>query len=522
MGEQEKNRLSSHKIRTLVVEDEEKIAVSICNKIQAVDPMFEIIGRASNGEEALKQIRECCPQVVFTDIAMPVMDGIELSRQIRSSNPNIMIVVISGYSDFTYAQQAIKYGVFNYLLKPLEEDALLETLFDIKKSLAHFAVRTPRHIIYSRNYQLIPEENERFVLAEICIGNVIYHVQDEEVLRFYSEQIQQIPWNGIMEQLWDETVEWYVADEQPPNQKVIARKAGKQTAGEVEHWMKRLLSLIQEYTDLPVSICSRKHSISKEEIWNDTKRMRYVIKQKLVIGENHIFYLEEEEITQNQILEIVKLKVNTQIRNYFISADLESFMSEIRTILKYLQNNHAPQESIEKLCFYVLKLLEFSDQTYEVQFLEEMQERMIRMISMTVLEEELFQGLLKEFYRLSSLLETIYEDKVEVRLLDYVDEHYLTIESVEQVAEEFGYNYAYLSRLFKKKAGEPMNRYIMNKKLSQARELLRTRPDMKLTQISDLCGYNDCKYFCRVFKNEVGMTPSEYRAVKEEEYKPNS
>lgn len=134
MGEQEKNRLSSHKIRTLVVEDEEKIAVSICNKIQAVDPMFEIIGRASNGEEALKQIRECCPQVVFTDIAMPVMDGIELSRQIRSSNPNIMIVVISGYSDFTYAQQAIKYGVFNYLLKPLEEDALLETLFDIKKA----------------------------------------------------------------------------------------------------------------------------------------------------------------------------------------------------------------------------------------------------------------------------------------------------------------------------------------------------------------------------------------------------
>lgn len=122
-----------NKITALVVEDEERIAAGICNKITGMDDSFEIIGRASNGEEALEIIENLHPQVVFTDIAMPVMDGMELAKNIRRNSPNTIVVIISGFSDFTYAQQSMKYGVFNYLLKPLQDDALQETLFDIKK-----------------------------------------------------------------------------------------------------------------------------------------------------------------------------------------------------------------------------------------------------------------------------------------------------------------------------------------------------------------------------------------------------
>ena len=137
--------------------------------------------------------------------------------------------------------------------------------------------------------------------------------------------------------------------------------------------------------------------------------------------------------------------------------------------------------------------------------------RMAQSISISVSEEELFHNLMREFGRLSSYMENLYENSVEKELLEYVDEHYLTIESVEQVAEVFGYNYAYLSRLFKKKTGESMNKYITGKKMELAKELLRTKPDMRLVEISDICGYNDSKYFCRVFKNEEGMTPGEYK-----------
>lgn len=183
----------------------------------------------------------------------------------------------------------------------------------------------------------------------------------------------------------------------------------------------------------------------------------------------------------------------------------------MQTIFKYMESNHATQESIEKVCIYVIRLLELSKADKKNEMLEKIQERMIRNISMSVSEKELFENLLEEFQKLNHYMEALYEDNVERRLLDYVDEHYLSIESVEKVAEEFGYNYAYLSRVFKKKVGVSMNRYITEKKISLAKDLLKKHPDMSLAEISEICGYNDYRYFSRVFKAEMGETPSEYR-----------
>ena len=120
---------------------------------------------------------------------------------------------------------------------------------------------------------------------------------------------------------------------------------------------------------------------------------------------------------------------------------------------------------------------------------------------------------MNEFEQVSQYMDTVRETSLENTLLKYVDDHFLTIESIEQVAEEFNYNYAYLSRLFKKKAGQSMNKYITSKKISLAKELMRKRPDLKLTEVSDLCGYNDWRYFSRVFKTETGMAPSEFKAA---------
>lgn len=505
------NQENKNEIRTLVVEDEEKIAAGICSKISGLDGDFVIVGRASNGKEALELFHTCHPHVIFTDIAMPEMNGMELSRQIRRLSPNTVVVIISGYSDFSYAQQCMKYGVSNYLLKPLQDDTLLETLFDIKRNLSHFSVREQRHILYSDGFDVIQDDTETYLLANICMGNVIYNSQDEEVLRFYQEQAEQVQWNKIMAELFDEEMEWFAADEHFPNQKMIAVKIRHAKQEEILRMLQKLPVLVQEYTDLPVNICITKQGVLKEEVWNCTKRLRNIMKQRLVIGYNGCFYLEDDEKISNDMLEIVKMKLNTYIKNYFISTNLENFLNEMQTIFKYMQSNHATQESIEKVCIYVIRLLDLSKMNQEGFNLEEIQERMIRSISIIASEKELFETLFGEFQKLNHYMETLYEDNIEKRLFDYVNEHYLTIESVEKVADEFGYNYAYLSRLFKKKVGKSMNRYITEKKMSLAKELLEKHPDLSLVEISEMCGYNDYRYFSRVFKGETGEAPSEYR-----------
>lgn len=507
MGEQ----TQSSRITTVVIEDEQKIRQIICDKITAADGDFEIVGQAANGQEAVLLVEKLRPQVIFTDICMPVMDGMELIKMVRQLSPKTVVVIVSGYSDFSYAQQAIKHGVFNYLLKPIEDDVLLELLLDIKKSLSYSAIKQQRNIIYSEGYQVISKEREQFALAVVCIGNVIYSTQ-EEVIQYYSRRMERIPWTRMMEQQFGQGA-WFVADDHERNQKIIAVKLVRGEDTLLAEFAGRLMEALEAESDLGVTVCCGKLPVDQGELWNEVKLLRDIIRRRLVIGESHIFYGEEQGFN-NHMLDIIKMKLNTFAKNNFFRIGFEDFfedfMEEIRVIFKYMKNNHVPQASIEKAVVYMLRLLEMSNQGYDRQRLEELQSRMMKSISMENQEERLFEELLHLFGTVNGERES--EEKTDIEeILAYIDEHYLTIESMEEVAEEFGYNYTYLSRMFKNKAGESMSRYILNKKLDLAREMLCTRPELKVTEISDLCGYNDYRYFGRVFKNEVGLSPSEYR-----------
>lgn len=112
----------------VVVEDEKLIAKNIAKNIELLNKNFKVISIESNGEDALAFIKKHPPNVIFTDIQMPVMDGIELLQQISEYNNYIKCVILSGHDDFTYAKSAIEYGAFAYLLKPVKLDELSNLL----------------------------------------------------------------------------------------------------------------------------------------------------------------------------------------------------------------------------------------------------------------------------------------------------------------------------------------------------------------------------------------------------------
>lgn len=119
----------------IVVEDEKLIAKNIIKNIQRANENFKIVATATNGKEAFELIEAYLPNVVFTDIRMPIMDGIELSKLISEKYSFIHCIIISGHSDFTYAKMALKYGVNDYLLKPINLDELTKTLSKIEKDI---------------------------------------------------------------------------------------------------------------------------------------------------------------------------------------------------------------------------------------------------------------------------------------------------------------------------------------------------------------------------------------------------
>lgn len=502
---------SGSKIRTVVVEDEIKILEHICRKIVELDDAFEIVGKAQNGLEAIELIERLRPQAVFTDISMPVMNGMEMIQKIRRLSPKTMIVIISGYSDFAYAQQAIRYGVSNYLLKPLENDLLIETLFDIKKNVFYNSTRKQRHMIYSDGYELISGKKEQFMLAVVCIGNVIYSVREEEVEAWYSEIMEKVSWRRVMEKM-GRCSQWFVADDHVINQKVIVAKA-ESSHSSITVFAENILSALSEETEMPVTVCSLHQYVEQQEIWDYVKSLRAAIKRCLVVGKSGIIYTEKQG-DDRELLEIIKMKMNQYVKTYFITSNMEHFLEELREIFRYMQRNNASQESVEKICLYAVKLLEFSEQEYDREVLDDLQNRILRHICMSGGEEELYGGLIRIFGTVSTIGKNVTEEEVD-RIVSYINERYLSIESVETVADTFGYNYTYLSRMFKKKIGISMSRYILQKKLGLAKELLSRREELPITKVSELCGYTDYRYFSRVFKKETGVSPKEYRMGKE-------
>lgn len=123
--------MTVHKYKFIVVEDEHLIRKNLIKKIESLSLPIELVGEASNGEDAIKLVNELCPSLIITDIRMPRFDGLELIKYIHHNYPSIKAMVLSGYTDFKYAQTALKFGAKDFLLKPVKVDDLNSSLQNI-------------------------------------------------------------------------------------------------------------------------------------------------------------------------------------------------------------------------------------------------------------------------------------------------------------------------------------------------------------------------------------------------------
>ena len=133
-------------IRVLVAEDEEKVCQLICKLIHWEELEMKLVGTASNGIGSLQMIEAEHPDLVLTDIRMPGYDGMELLKRARIQNPDMEFIIISGYSHFEYAQTAIRYGVSDYILKPVNEEALNATLQKVRQRYMEHQVLTEKNL----------------------------------------------------------------------------------------------------------------------------------------------------------------------------------------------------------------------------------------------------------------------------------------------------------------------------------------------------------------------------------------
>jgi len=142
--------MAERRFAYVVAEDEERMREYVARKTAELDPSFECVGTAADGEEAVELVERYLPDLLITDIKMPVMGGLALVERVRATNADIRVLIISGYSEFEYARRAIELGVEDYLLKPIDADGLREVLRRVRIKLESRAAEVEREYCLDR------------------------------------------------------------------------------------------------------------------------------------------------------------------------------------------------------------------------------------------------------------------------------------------------------------------------------------------------------------------------------------
>lgn len=532
-------------LKVLIADDEEKICQLIEKLIDWTALGMEIAGVANNGIEAFEKIGALAPDVVVTDIRMPGYDGLDLIKKTRELGLGVEFVIISGYRHFEYAQTAIKFGVSDYLLKPIRKDELTETLRKIK-------------IRYEeKNEQLTYEERVRLAmksdaerLRTTWFSNILYRDRREQDIACLDEinrqyyfrmqpgcfQIVCVKFDGVsmheeknLEFLTDKTTqaaaqmfcclvydwELYVENShiylllnyQTEDRKTVRRQC-RSMLSELT-----VLESILEGMRVTVGFGNPVEDIGKLRM--SLKSARYLVEQRLVAGTG--------KLLEGEIRDGANLAEDDWFAefNQAMSAALESLdRQQVRDCLQKLRTDllgipDVTGHEILQMCREVCNLYLFFMKNHKIAIEQNFIERFNQRAEYCASAEELLRYLMKEIavsYD-GAVAGKLQEDNRPIRIAkQYIRDNYKQAITLEDVSEVAGFNSTYFSSLFKKETGKTFLEYLSGVRMEQAKTLLK-ETNMNVACICEEVGYSDVKYFTKGFTKYTGLKPNEYRKL---------
>ncbi|RCX15409.1 two-component system response regulator YesN [Fontibacillus phaseoli] len=520
------------KYQVILVDDEPIILRSLKVAIPWNELDLEIVGEARNGEDALKLVRELSPHMIISDIRMPGLDGISLMKEVVAENAKRLFIFISGYGEFEYAREALREGAFDYLLKPIDHDELIEMILRAKKTLE----KQSENDKLLHSVQVLSMLARERMFAEFLEGNPsdnhLRHMQWLESSEFqedYFVAVLQLDHYMKLYENWsmEERRLWLFAIRNILSEWSLAHGALTVFPFHSGEWVMLF----------PGSLRDRRESLGNDII----QQIKINTKLSCSIG----FSQSAEGI--EQLSEAYKSAVNALYQRFY--SDREGVFVDPAPELGATREARYPKHLEAKMleCIRTLdneRLLILLDETktyIETQaFTKETAERMIVELSvvlyrefeqMRLLLEWSLEGLLQELHSLGTLSEMIGVlkfslgnwireskesqpkeniNKVIAKTQEYISNNYHKDLSIEEVSEIADLSISHFCMLFKQVTGYTFLEYLTQCRIEKAKYILKNS-QVKVYQIAPLVGYQDPRYFTQVFKKVTGMTPSEYR-----------
>ncbi len=523
----------------IVADDEEEIRKGIIRKVRWQKLGFKVIGEAENGADALELTEKLEPDLLLTDIRMPFLSGLELARQIREVRPMVQIIFLSGYDDFSYAQEAIQYNIISYLLKPISSRELEEELLKAKEII------DGQYAEFTRTLQVQKEMEKSEFLMSLLLDGFRMRTDESELIEnalscglLRNKNTERLRYVVIVVEITDENGRDQITHASVDAIDTILKKyilhASCYMKGRVVSVLAATKSGFHKYLH-----------ILAEEIVQSVER---ILQMKCLVGvsrsaetladcrecyieamnaisyskkyESNVYFIADEEKNEQFSQENFQEKIDRiekllrggkreELEEYLEYLDMDMVMgkqsimwmnlliSQIVASVFRVVYTAAGEEAVQELQMY--------SPFQNARGMEQVVENFQKMKELCLAAK----SIIAEQRKKSS---EIICDKV----LKIIEDRYMDQDlAVLSVSQEISVTPNYLSALIKKVTGRTFVELLTERRIEKAQELLLCT-SMKIREITEVCGYKDQYYFSHCFKKITGMSPNACRKLNEE------
>lgn len=501
--------------KVMLVDDEKLIVQGLLNIIEWDKLELEVVQTSDNAINAIEMFEKNPVDIIVTDINMPKVTGLELIKKIRSINDNVKFIILSGYDDFSYAKTAIKYGVENYILKPINEEELEEALTKIvdtmnkEKEKKVGLLDKDRKMIQFINGKIDKSElsgiegvlsiglnEERYTVSSITIGqgenrkrsnisDIIYRNTENkcEVIRNYDGQV-------IVINTWKEN---HTKEDIINYAHFIRRKLSEELSTDIFIGVGELVNNVEKLKD-SYSVANN----LKKYILTEGSNICLSIEDISNIKDNKRNFTKEIEKINKLIIEKNNIKLKEYIDNLFDDPKLTP-------------------KNIYDLSIKIILLTDSISEEFKLdnKYSKDSLSNTIVELCNESTRDNVKSFLIREIEELGKLMNinVIKYSPVIQQIINSVNEKYYEELSLKTLAHQYNINSSYLGQIFTKELGVSFSEYLNSTKNMKAKELI-LNTNMKINDIAKAVGYSDTSYFYRKFKKYYGVCPSTLREIK--------
>lgn len=532
-------------IRLIIVDDELLMRIGLRSMIQWEEHGFEIAGEASNGREALELAVKVAPDLIITDVRMPIMDGLELIREAGKVLPNCTYIILSNFDEFRYVKEAMQLGASDYLIKSeIKQESLVQLLAKIRQQLSSRTQPQPSGQLPEADYRqslaylkeaLFKEaisglQSEQDIAAKAKQLNVRlqpedlfmlklkieqfdelkkkYVEQDEKLLRFSIVNILEeiIPGRWSREIVVESSAEYLLLMN-------TSNGGGGAPRIDIEKLCGKIIRSLKDFMNVQLTVGVSTTVRGYRYIKLAYQEASIALRQRFYAGAGRVLFFDDIERHPVQTSSGIALSRNQEQEYQVIiegqsASRLQAFLEGLRL---HLERERASEEDIRGI--YV-SLVEYAN-TY---FTTTLRARLLaddRSLYEVILEEGTWTDVHHLVYKyIVGLFESELKNGDQQTYADMairiMERYYHADISLQSVAKQINVNPSYLSRVFKQETQMNFVNYLIGLRINKAKLLLENK-QLKVYEIAERVGYHNYSYFSRMFRKVVGVSPEEYR-----------